>query len=109
MKTVGVRVSDDKLAERINKDCADAIHEFGQSIQMIITAEECAELIKAISKFKRYKKRNSKEAYFKLIKECVDVQIMLIQMFMVLDVDGTVDYIFEEKLDKLETRLNKRR
>ncbi len=61
-----------------------AINEWGISAQLDMVTEECAELIKAINKYKRGK--GTKE---ELIEECVDVELMLNQMkeYFKLDVD----------------------
>ena len=110
LKTVGVRVSDEKLKERINKDCVESLGRWGHPTQWNMVIEECSELIQAITKYKRYKQhkqRDFKEVYNNLIEECVDVQIMLIQAFVMLDVDGTADYVFKAKLEKLESLLKK--
>lgn len=76
----------------------EAILTYGQSAQMIVAMEECSELIQAISKKLRGRETNVEE-------EVADVEIMLEQMRLMSD-SSLVDKIKEEKLQRLEQRLN---
>lgn len=74
------------------------IQAYGKSAQMIVAMEECSELIQAISKKLRGRETNVEE-------EIADVEIMLEQMRLMSD-SSLVDKIKEEKLQRLEQRLN---
>lgn len=74
------------------------IQAYGKSAQMIVAMEECSELIQAISKKLRGRETNVEE-------EIADVEIMLEQLRLMSD-SSLVDKIKEEKLQRLEQRLN---
>lgn len=68
--------------------------------QLDIVQEELAELIQAISKFKRY---NNKESELKVIEEAADVYIMLKQLKMLFNIpQQVIEDEIDIKLDKLE-------
>lgn len=74
--------------------------------QLDIVQEELAELIQAISKFKRY---NDKESELKVIEETADVYIMLKQLKMLFNIpQQVIEDEIDVKLDKLEGYLNKK-
>lgn len=107
MQTIGIKVSDRQLRERLDNVCIEAVKIWGPSLQWTVLMEECAELIKAISKFKRSGQDPAmrQKSISNLMKECVDVQIMLVQASIILGMDETVDNIFFEKVSKLEDML----
>ena len=76
----------------------EAIEKNGPLAQRIVAMEECSELIQAISKKLRGRETNVEE-------EIADVEIMLEQMRLMSD-SSLVDKIKEEKLQRLEHRLN---
>lgn len=75
-----------------------AIGSYGEAAQQIVAMEECSELIQAISKKLRGRETNVEE-------EIADVEIMVEQMRLMSD-SSLVDKIKEEKLQRLEQRLN---
>ena len=75
-----------------------AIENYGEAAQQIVAMEECSELIQAISKKLRGRETNLEE-------EIADVEIMVEQMRLMSD-SSLVDKIKEEKLQRLEQRLN---
>ncbi len=75
-----------------------AIGNYGEAAQQIVAMEECSELIQAISKKLRGRETNVEE-------EIADVEIMVEQMRLMSD-SSLVDKIKEEKLQRLEQRLN---
>jgi hypothetical protein len=101
MKTIGLRVSDESLKERIDNLCVDALDKWGQPLQQEVAAEECLELAHAILKLKR---GFTKERFCNFQEEIVDVLIMIVQCGIMADLDG-LDYWFEKKADKLENAL----
>lgn len=81
-----------------------AIEEWGSNSQMDMVIEECAELIKAINKFKR---SPSAANMNELCGEVADVEIMCQQVRLMVNKDALIDKIKEEKLDRLRARLDK--
>lgn len=87
--------------------CKKAVDVFGEPIQLDIAIEECAELIKAISKYKRY---CGKESIEDVIEEMADVYIMLNQLLIIFDgkweslgnYDAVYDVFYGEVANKLE-------
>jgi NTP pyrophosphatase (non-canonical NTP hydrolase) len=91
-----------------------AIEKFGRDAQTNIAMEECAELIQAISKYKRYvlsspKNTKTPDIIKNLTKEIADVQIMIYQLQMMAGISNTevqdqIDYkiqrFYEEHLKK---------
>lgn len=76
-----------------------ARQKWGREAQRDMVIEECAELIKAICKKKRFP--NQKEIQDNLVEEIADVEIMLEQLK--LDIcDSKFDLIKEEKLSRLK-------
>ena len=75
--------------------------EHGFDSQSIVCMEECAELIKAISKYKR---KPCDKRWNNLIYELADVEIMVEQMVYLLD----ADLIFEQAIREKVTRELKR-
>ena len=77
--------------------------------QVIETQEELAELIVAISKYKRAvaKDKNIDKAVIDIIEEIADVNIMIKQVMMLLDIEEfEVQNIEIVKLNRLEKRMD---
>lgn len=88
-----------------------AVEKYGER-QLDQCQEELAELIVAISKYKRAvaKGNGSDEikAITDVIEEIADVRIMIKQVMMLLDINETeVSNIETSKLNRLEKRMNK--
>lgn len=84
-----------------------AIEKYGER-QLDQAQEELAELIVAISKYKRAaaKDKNIDKAVIDVIEEIADVNIMIKQVMMLLDIEEfEVTNIEIEKLNRLEERL----
>lgn len=82
---------------KINKDqneiLEEAVDKFGAMTQLDMVVEECAELIQAISKFKRYE---GSEIDKNLIEEVADVSVMIAQIPYILSyVISTSDLVLE--------------
>jgi len=78
-----------------------AIAKYGNG-QLDIAQEECAELIQAISKRKRY---NNIKARLNVIEKIADVTIMLEQLKIMFNIS---DEILEDEVDCKIDRLDKR-
>ena len=79
----------------------DATEHFGVSMQMLQTMEECAELITAISHFRR--KRNN--SIVNLKEEVADCYIMIRQMMCILDMHDNCEQV-TSKLARLRARID---
>jgi NTP pyrophosphatase (non-canonical NTP hydrolase) len=78
------------------------IKKYGAHPQLDMAMEESAELIQAINKFKR---KPTKETIHNLCSEIADVEIMLEQLRLMLNKDLLIYNIKEEKLNRLEQRV----
>lgn len=79
-----------------------AVDVWGIESQMAMMTEEAAELIQAISKYKRSYNKSDKvkeDAYEHLCEEVADVENMVNQMRYMLD-EKTIDKYKEEKLER---------
>ncbi len=88
-----------------------AVEKYGER-QLDQCQEELAELIVAISKYKRVSAkeegRTRVRAINDVIEEIADVRIMIKQVMMLLDINETeVSNIETSKLNRLEKRMNK--
>lgn len=78
----------------------------GTNEETVIAMEELSELIKAISKVRRYgligdHKRN-------LIEEIADVNIVVSELMMMFDISyDDVSKVINRKIDRIDQRLNK--
>lgn len=82
----------------------NAVETYGVEIQSTVCMEECAELIQAISKCKRYgcagKYRDN------LIEEIADVMICADQLQIMYDVDiSEIGEMIDKKIERLKERL----
>lgn len=85
-----------------------AVEKYGER-QLDQCQEELAELIVAISKYKRAVAKRSGEikAITDVIEEIADVRIMINQVMMLLNISNTeVNNIEITKLNRLEKRMN---
>lgn len=80
----------------------EAIKKYGEQAQEGVAQEECAELIQAISKKHRGKKHN-------IAEEIADVEIMLEQIKIINDCFCDVENIKQEKVARLEKRLEEKK
>lgn len=76
--------------------------------ETVIAMEECAELIQAISKVKRY--GFSKECAANLIEEIADVNIVVLELMMIFDIsDDDIAEVIDRKIQRIHKRLEERR
>lgn len=78
-----------------------AIKKWGKPLQRIMVIEECAELIKAVSKYFRGDVTDDD-----LLGEVVDVQIMLNQLRVMINDESTYQRWFAYKLGRVRDMLN---
>ena len=76
---------------------------WGEYAQLDMVIEECAELTKAIQKWKR---KQSSENYAKMQEETADVEIMIEQMNEMYDF-ATIAEVKKQKLERLEKLVKK--
>lgn len=79
-----------------------AVAKWGITLQYDLLVEECAELIKAILKFKRNPVIVTSDA---ICEECADVLIMINQIKYGVNLNKRIDQLFMEKMKRLEQRL----
>ena len=84
---------------KIKNDLVAIINHYGVAKQLDMCIEECAELIQAISKFKR---KESNETVKNLIEEMADVSIMLSQLSIIFDNDELSKIMGEKVKRQLE-------
>ena len=89
------------MDERI-KQIAD---KFGLKNQLEQAEEECAELILAIQKFKRYKCGFVETYYENVREETADVYIMMCQLMYLMGYDSIME-IVDKKLNRQIERMN---
>lgn len=92
MKFVGVEPMDDE--EFYDSRIVNIANNYGYEAQAMQCIEECAELIQAINKYRRY----GDEAKDNLVEEIADVQIMLDQLLYLLNADTFS--VIDKKLDR---------
>jgi len=80
---------------------AKAIETFGQDNQLFVAVEELGELISAISRVKR----DRPGSLHNLLEEIADAKVVIRQLEIMFDYDGTCDIIFEDKVERLRKRL----
>ena len=109
-------MSEKDFPQRMLEVNASALREFGQDIQMTVAMEELAELIQAISKYKRAVASGDclEVEVTEIAVEVADVEICLQQLRLTLDEEDTIcDENFsalvndfkEEAIDNLERRI----
>lgn len=94
----------DKTYEESIQKIADY---YGMDAQLDILQEECAELIQAISKYRRINKLPGfdSQAYSDLIEEMTDVKIMLDQIEYLLDSPIAFDIWRKQKIARQLERI----
>ena len=85
------------------------LKKWGNEKQIDMIIEECAEVIQAMSKYKRYYNRESlpekkQEVYANCNEEIADLIIMMHQAYIIFDGDE-IDRIIQEKLQRIEPKL----
>jgi len=90
-----------------------AIKEYGIQEQTLVACEECAELIKALSKYQRvcesqaYDKRKIQRCLNNITEELADVSIMLDQIKLMHGItEKAVSEVRAAKVERLESHLN---
>lgn len=78
------------------------IKTYGGNAQHVVAMEECAELIKAISKYLR---RGDVDDIDNLIEEIADVEIMLEQLKFIHCIDRRVNTAKEDKIKRTLDRI----
>jgi NTP pyrophosphatase (non-canonical NTP hydrolase) len=82
-----------------------AIATYGVDMQLTVAVEEFSELIKEICKCKR-----GNENIDGITEEMADCYIMLKQLEIIFDIDtGDIRHIINNKIDRLEKRLEEKR
>lgn len=81
-----------------------AIDKYGANQQMMVAIEEMAELTKELCK--NIRGRKNKE---NIAEEIADVQIMLEQMKLLHDCGTAVCFWMDEKIQRLEKRVNNKK
>ena len=84
------------------------IKEHGVALETVIAMEECAELIQAISKVKRY--GFAGEYRDNLIEEIADVSIVIREIMMIFGISvGDINEVIDSKIQRIKSRLEERR
>lgn len=84
------------------------IKQHGVVEETVIAMEECAELIQAISKVKRY--GFSGEYKDNLIEEIADVSIVIRELMMIFGLsNGDINEVIDRKIQRIKNRLEERR
>lgn len=81
----------------------EAISTFGQFGQLGVLQEECAELIAAVSRYRR----GRPNAEHNLVEELADVSIMVKEIILAINCDEAVEKKCEIKLKQLKKRIEK--
>lgn len=79
-----------------------ALDKWGVDLQITMMVEECAELIKAVTKFKR---NPNESAGIDVLHELADVQIMVEQMRFIFADYGDPESFVLKKLERLANRV----
>lgn len=83
--------------------CIEAVGKWGNKAQMDMAIEEMAELIHAISKFKRKQTENRRMA---VVEEMADVLILMAQLEHIFTYKEELESAIKRKLQKLELEMN---
>lgn len=102
------------MTEKQKCQCNQICEHYGIDNQKGILAEECAELIQAVSKLTRAEKSgsvfNTTQAKLHLVEEMADVTIMIEQVvkaYWHLEGDSKLMYFINQKLDRQIARIEK--
>lgn len=84
-----------------------ALKKYGKKSQMMICAEECSELIQAITKRIRYYKSETINTRENLIEEIADVIICIEYLKMIDDIDQSeIDLYISSKIKQLNFNIS---
>lgn len=98
----------DEKMEEYTAILEENIKEHGVVLETVIAMEECAELIQAISKVKRYGFVG--EYKDNLIEEIADVSIVIREIMMIFGIpDGDINEVIDSKIQRIKKRLEERR
>ena len=98
----------DEKMEEYASILEENIKEHGVVLETVIAMEECAELIQAISKVKRYGFVG--EYRDNLIEEIADVSIVIREIMMIFRIsDGDINEVIDSKIQRIKKRLEERR
>ena len=98
----------DEKMEEYTAILEENIKEHGVVLETVIAMEECAELIQAISKVKRYGFVG--EYKDNLIEEIADVSIVIREIMMIFRIsDGDINEVIDSKIQRIKKRLEERR
>lgn len=86
----------------------DNIKAHGVNEETVIAMEECAELIQAISKVRRYGFGGQYKD--NLIEEIADVNIVITELIMMFDISSDEFYnVLDRKIQRIKNRLEEKR
>ena len=98
----------DEKMEEYASILEENIKEHGVAFETVIAMEECAELIQAISKVKRYGFVG--EYRDNLIEEIADVSIVIREIMMIFGISvGDINEVIDSKIQRIKSRLEERR
>ena len=98
----------DEKMEEYASILEENIKEHGVVLETVIAMEDCAELIQAITKVKRYGFVG--EYRDNLIEEIADVSIVIREIMMIFRIsDGDVNEVIDSKIQRIKKRLEERR
>ena len=84
-----------------------ALKKYGRKNQMMICAEECSELIQAITKRIRYHKCENKKTRENLVEEIADVIICIEYLKMIDAIDQSeIDLFISNKIERLNCNIS---
>ena len=96
----------DEKMEKYAAVLEENIKEHGVVLETVIAMEECAELIQAISKVKRYGFVG--EYRDNLIEEIADVSIVIREIMMIFGISvGDINEVIDSKIQRIKKRLDK--
>ena len=96
------------MGEKMTAILEENIKEHGVVLETVIAMEECAELIQAISKVKRYGFVG--EYKDNLIEEIADVSIVIREIMMIFGISvGDINEVIDSKIQRIKSRLEERR
>lgn len=96
------------MDEKMTAILEENIKEHGVVLETVIAMEECAELIQAISKVKRY--GFAGEYRDNLVEEIADVDIVITELLMAFNVSEDEFFsVLDRKIQRIKSRLEERR
>lgn len=97
------------IEEKIDHDLLrQAVETFGKIIQLDILVEECAELIKAVQKYKRNIETHNENDEYAIFEEAADVTLMIQQLFVMKWRSRLVNEVYSDTIIEKQNRLIKR-